>query len=202
MKSLTTLAVVLALSACSFSTVREDDFPRFRVDAPGPVGRVETSVDRFEFRREGGGLLGSGSIGRLQKEVVVTQWIASDRVSGETFREDGTFSGSADYEITFSGSVVGRSNVLWDVVHALTLFIVPTSVDTTLELRVKRRAVATGEVTEATARQRNKTLQSLLFVLVSPFQMTGDYRAARRLADSLYCQLWPGSCEPLETPAE
>lgn len=195
MRLLSTLGIACALAACSFSTVREDDFPRYTISTQAPLDRIETSVGSFEFRREGGGLLGSGSMGRLQKEAVVSQWIASDRVAGETFREEGSFSGEAAYELTFSGSVIGTSNVLWDIVHVLTLFLVPTSVDTTLYLTVERRDVTTGEVTVARARQRNKTLQSLVFVLTSPFQVAGDYGAASRLSNSLYCQLWPDGCQ-------
>jgi hypothetical protein len=189
------LVLASALAACSWSTVRVDNFPSYTVTSDVSVGRIQTRLGEFAFRRAGEGELGGEARGRIEKTAIVSRWIASGKVTSDKSRPP--YTGQVDYELTFHGSVLGSSNVYRDLVHVLTLFIFPTAVDETLLLRVERRDLATGEVTRAHARQRNRTLQSLIFVPVSPWQAAENSRVAARLADSLFCQLWVERCEPL-----
>jgi hypothetical protein len=159
------------------------------IEAPTIAPRVEQTVGDFEFTLEGGKMVTSNKMGRTLNDQILKRWVSQGYISGQTYVPSSEFSGSADYNITLSGSQYGDSSVIAQIFSGLTLLILPYTVDTKFDLQYVIENVGTGERYSASAADSYHTTVELLLFLAAPISMRGHTKTMNAIADHLYQQL-------------
>lgn len=184
------LLLMPSLTACISST-RENDFPRATLTGAASPPPIETSATEYDFHLDGGKMVTSHFVGKSTLSLITNRWESQDVISHAEYRKNEKWEDdTVDSRVVMSGTRVGHSSILLQIISGLSLMLIPYVVDSVEELEFKRKNLSTGEVTTARAKIRDYKLVSLLFLPFAPFTLAGDMRQSNMLADSVYCQLW------------
>jgi hypothetical protein len=150
---------------------------------------IEQTVGDFSFHLDGGKMITSNKAGRNVNQLILDRWRRNGIIAKEAYVESSQFTGTADYNLTLGGHQEGESSVAMQFLSGLTLFILPYSVETKLDLVYTLEHVASGRKFGAKATDSVRTVTQLLLLPITPFGMGGATRTYNRLADHLYEQL-------------
>lgn len=159
---------------------------------------IEQSVGDFSFDLDGGKMITSNKAGRNVNKMILDRWRKSGFITKDTYVESSKFTRNAEYNLTLAGHQRGDSSAAMQFLSGLTLFLLPYSVDTQLDLVYTLEHVESGRTWEAKASDSFRSITQLLLLPISPFAMGGAMRTYERLADHLYDQLAEqGAFDPL-----
>jgi hypothetical protein len=178
--------VALVSSACI--TVAGNGLSDVELRRPdGSLPTIEQTIgDDFSFHLDGGKMITSVKAGRNVNQMILTRWKKQGLISKENYVKSAQFSGKADYNLTLGGHQEGESSIALQVLSGLTLFLIPYSVNTQLDLEYTIEHVASGKRFEAKAADSFQTVIELFLLPISPFALGGSTRTYERLADHLY----------------
>jgi len=185
-------AAAIGLLCCGCIIYSNDELTDISPAPASFVPTVEQSVDvNFSASNRGGRLVTSNRIGNNINREILRRWQAAERILSATYVERGAFTGSADYEITLSGSLTNSSSSVWCMVLCpFTLAIVPLWSRASYDLRYSVREPATGRTFEANAKESFTFVVELFLVVAAPFAHDGNEKTFARLSDHLYQQLY------------
>jgi hypothetical protein len=150
---------------------------------------IEQTVGDFSFHLDGGKMISSIKAGRNVNKLILAQWRKRGFITKESYVKSSQFTGGAEYNLTLTGHQEGQSSVAMQVLSGLTLFLIPYSINTQLDLVYSLEHVETGKTFEARASDSFRSITQLLLFPISPFAMGGIQRTHERLADHLYARL-------------
>jgi hypothetical protein len=116
-------------------------------------------------------------------------WKKKGYIEDSKYVESKQFTGTADYNLTLSGSQYGNSSIAMQVLSGATLFIFPYSVDTKYDVQYTIENPKTGQRYSASVADSYGTTVELLLFLAAPFSMIGASHTWDAMADHLYDQL-------------
>lgn len=148
--------------------------------------RVEYTVATFSFGMGGRDMVTSFLDGRLLSKEIMRAWARRGYVVDAEYVDDGTFSWTADYNLTLTGCQKNATTYLREALSMLTLLLWPYPVERTYELHYVLQDVATGEQYEATVTGTDTVYVQLFFVLAYPFNECGHLETMARIGDHLY----------------
>ena len=183
------VVVVLSLLASGCITRAGGGLAPIEVEPAGPPVSIEQTVGDFAFTLEGGKLVSSQRIGRLLNQQMLGRWKKQGLIADESFVESSRFSGKADYNLTLGGRQFGDSNVALQVLSGLTLFLIPYTVDTRMDLRFTLEDVKTGVKYDAAVSDSYRTTVELFLMFAAPVATRGQQKTINAMADHLYHQL-------------
>lgn len=150
---------------------------------------LEQTVGDFQFSLEGGKLVTSNKAGRLLDDEILGRWKKKGYIASHTYVPSSQFSGTAEYNLTLSGSQYGDSSLTGQFLSGLTLLIIPYTVNTTYDVQYVLENVKTGERYSGAVEDSFHTTVELLLFLALPFSSRGQSRTMDAMADHLYEQL-------------
>ena len=159
------------------------------LDAADYVPTVEHTVGDFEFTLEGGKMVTSNKMGRILNDEIMRRWVEQGLVAGHSYVPSSQFTGTADFNITLSGSQYGDSSVVMQILSGATLFLLPYTVDSKFDLQYVVENVRTGEKYSASVEDSYHTTVELLLFLAAPVASRGERQTMNALADHLYQQV-------------
>lgn len=196
------LSGAFALLSTGCITMAGNQLPDIEPRSPGvPPVTIEQTVGNFSFHLDGGKLVTSNKMGRLVNKQILDRWKKRGFITRETYVKSSNFTGNADYNLTLSGHQEGESSVVMQILSGLTLYLIPNSVNTHLDLVYTLQAATGGRVYEAKASDSYRTVQQLFLLPITPFAMGGSMRTHNRLADHLFDQFAEqGAFDPENQP--
>lgn len=182
------LALSLTTSGCVY-TIAGTTPPPIPPPAP-PVfkPRVEHTVGDFAFTLEGGKMISSEYAGKLLSERLMKAWVERGYVSDAWFVDGGDFNGTADYQLTLTGSQYGDSSLIAQILCGLTLYLLPYSVTQNYDVRYELEEVRSGRRFAATVQGDDEAWVQLFLLFAFPVAQRGLQETANRMADHLYQQ--------------
>jgi hypothetical protein len=156
---------------------------------PAVPPMIEETVGDFRFTLEGGKMVTDNKAGRLLNDEILSRWQREKYITGHRYVPTAQFTGTADYNLTLSGSQYGESSVVLQVLSGLTLLLLPYSVDTRYDVQYTIQNVKTGAEYSAAVEDGYKTWTELLLFVALPFAFRGANETWSNMADHLYEQL-------------
>lgn len=190
-RTLLSLAAALPLlltSGCVFTVAGAKPPPISAQAPPAAPPRVEHSVGDFAFTLEGGKLVSSHFVGKSLSDEIMAVWTERGYITAAQFVESGTFTRTADYDLTLSGSQYGDSSILMQLLSGLTLTLLPYTVEQNYDLQYVLEDVRSGAKYTASIEADDKAWVQLFLLLALPFGGNGHKETMRRVADHLYEQ--------------
>ncbi len=194
---------VLSLLSSGCIMIAGDQLPDINPQVPEiPPPTIEQSVGDFSFHLDGGKMISSNKAGRNVNISILNHWKKRGFITRHTYVKSSEFTGSADYNLVLGGHQEGDSNAGMQFLSGLTLFLLPYSVNTQLDLMYTLEHVDSGREFEAKASDSFRSVTQLFLFPISPFAMGGMTRTYERLANHLFDQLAKqGAFKPVEPPA-
>jgi hypothetical protein len=155
----------------------------------GSQPRLEQAIGAFEVTLASGDPGSGHAAGRRLGEAILQRWQARGFIAGHSDVPATGFTGNADLNLTLSGERTDRGNPLLQIASALTLALLPYTLDTRYDVTVVVENVETGETYRAAVADGYRTTVELLLVLAAPLATRGEERTVDAIADHLYEQL-------------
>jgi hypothetical protein len=185
------VALVVALacvSGCTFTVVGDQP----AAIAPlQPVVRptIEYSVAEFSFALGAGDFAPSIFDGHQLGEEIMEAWVKRGYVQAEPqYVVDGAFTQAAEYRLTVRGSQRGDTGWTMEIINALTLGLVPYTIDQHYKLEFVLEDARSGTSYEADVRATDKTWVEPLLIFALPWANRGHRATMQRVGDELYAQ--------------
>ena len=161
------------------------------IDLEPPVIKpnVEETVGDFAFTLEGGKMITSYRAGKTLNQLLTKHWKKQGYVSRVENVAASEFSGTADYNMTLSGSQYGESSIGMQLLSGLTLFLLPYSVDTKFDIQYTVEDLRAGAKYSAGVQDHYITTVQLFLLFALPFSQRGMNETMGNMADHLYQQL-------------
>lgn len=158
---------------------------------PKPVYQpgVEQTVGDFAFTLDGGKLITSNFQGRQLNDAILGAWKEQGYIRDQQHVEAGAFSGTADYDLTLSGSQYGESNVALQLLSGLTLTLIPYSVTQHYDLSYSVKDAKSGQLYSATVQDTEMAYVQLFLIFALPWAVMNHNANMQRIGDHLYDQL-------------
>lgn len=186
---LCTLLVSLTTGGCAYITMGRKLAP-ITPPRPGFQPAVEYTVGDYSYTLEGGKMTTSEYAGHALSEVILESWKEHAYIRDFRHVEAGAFTGTADYEITMSGSQYGASSVGMQIVSGLTLFLLPYSVAQSYDIQYTLRDRSSDTKYSASVQEANDAYVELFLIFALPFGLMNQHATMARMADHLYDQLY------------
>lgn len=187
-RRLVAVGLLLALpivAGCPFSVTGPTPPPLAPPLAPEQP-RIEYTVAAFSFGMGERDMVTSFLDGRLLSREIMRAWERRGYVVGAEYVDDGTFSHTADYNLTLTGCQKNATTYVREALSMLTLLLWPYPVERTYELHYRLADVATGERYEATVTGTDTVYVEIFFILLYPFNECGHLETMARIGDHLY----------------
>ena len=120
----------------------------------------------------------------------MTAWKKRGYISDEQFLDDEPFSGTADYNLTLTGSLRGDTSFGMQVLNAVTLLLVPYTVTQHYDLHYVLEDTKSGKSYGASVQRSDTTWVELFLLLALPFAQHGHYATVREMGDDLFDQFY------------
>lgn len=202
MNPLRTLVLALFLPMLGCITTAGDQLTSIAPSAPSSPPSIEQTVGDFSFHLDGGKMVTSNKMGRSLNDEVFNRWKKAGFIQSHKYVKSSNFTGQADYNVTLSGHQEGDSSVVMQFLSGLTLFVLPYSVGTQMDLAYTVEHVPTGRQYQAEVSDHFGTVTSLLLLPVAPFFQGGRTRTYQRIADHVFQQLEDQGAFSPEPPPE
>jgi hypothetical protein len=180
--------VLAFISGCAY-TVAGTKLPPLVPPAASFQPRVEHTVGDFSFTLEGGAMVTSEFVGRQLNGQITRVWKDRGYIREEKGVDHRAFSGTADYNVTLTGTQYGESSLGMQILSGLTLFLVPTSTTQHYDLQYTVEDVKTHATYGATVKEEDKTYMQLFLLFTLPVAGRGHQHTMERVAEHLYDQL-------------
>lgn len=183
--------VLLALLATSTGciTIASGTLPAIEPAAPSAPGTLEETVGDFAFTLEGGKLITSNKAGRILNDEILKRWKKRGYITEHAYVPKSEFTGTADYNLTLSGSQYGESSIVLQILSGLTLLLIPHYVDTRFDIQYTLENVDTGAKFSAGVDDGYEMWSELFLIFALPFSDRGASKTLDGMADHLYEQL-------------
>jgi len=152
--------------------------------------RVEHTVGDFSFKLEGGAIATSKFTGRLLNYNILSSWKRRGYICDERYIESGSFSRTADYNLTLSGSQYGKSSIIMQILSGLTLTLLPYTVTTEWDIRYTVEDVKNGKNYSASVQESYESYVELFLVFTFPVATRNYRETIQRIGDHLYNELY------------
>jgi len=186
------LALLVGLcfaTGCAY-TIAGTKLPPLTPPQPSFQPHVEYAVGDFSFTLEGGKMVTSHFAGRVLNNDIMASWRQRGYINGEKYVEPGSFSGTADYNVTLSGTQYGESSIGMQILSGLTFFLLPYTVTTNYDIRYSIEDVKSGKKYGAAVQESDETILELFLLLTLPIAQRGHQDTVQRIGDHLYDQLY------------
>jgi hypothetical protein len=184
------LSVPLLLVASTGCITRAGgNLPPIAPAPPVEKPTLEQTVGDFEFTLEGGKMVTSTKMGRTLNDEILKRWKKKGYIADHSYVKAAEFTGSADYNLTLSGSQYGDSSIAGQILSGLTLLIIPYTVDTKYDVQYVLENVKTGAKFSASVEDSYHTIVELFLFLALPISARGQSETMDNMADHLYEQL-------------
>jgi len=179
------LLALPAVGGCTFSVAGPAP-PPLTPPLAAVQPRVEYTVSAFSFGMGGREMVTSFLDGRLLSKEIMRAWQRRGYVADAEYVDDGTFSWTADYDLTLTGCQKNATTYMREALSILTLLVWPYPVERTYDLHFVLEEVASGAQYEATVTGTDTVYVQLFFVLAYPFNECGHLETMARIGDHLY----------------
>jgi hypothetical protein len=183
------LLLLLAASSTGCLTFAGGALPAIQPTAPSTPPRIEQTVGDFSFTLEGGQMVTDNKAGREVNEEILSRWKEKGYIAEWEYVRSSQFTGAADYNLTLSGSLYGESSIFMQILSAITLLLLPYSVDTRFDIQYTLMDTKTGAKYSAAVEDSYKTWVELLLFVALPVSTRGASATYTNMADHLYEQL-------------
>jgi hypothetical protein len=182
------LALSLATNGCVYTVAGATPPPIAPPAPPAFRPRVEHTVGDFAFTLEGGKMITSEYAGELLSKRLMKAWVERGYVSDAWYVDGGDFNGTADYQLTLTGSQYGDSSLIAQFLCGLTLFLLPYSVTQNYDVRYELAEVGSGRRVAASIQGDDEGWVQLFLLFALPVAERGQQETSNRMADHLYQQ--------------
>src|SRR5690349_1530120 len=183
------IALVIALSCSGCYTFAGTKLQPIEPEKPTYLPPLEYTVGDFAFTLEGGKMVTSNHAGRILNDGIMASWKKRGYISESKYVDGGTFTGTADYNVTLTGSQYGESSVIMQFFTGLTLFLLPSSITQNYDLQYTVEDVKTGKKYQAAVQESDEVIQQLFLLFALPFAGNGHAETLQNMGDHLYDQL-------------
>lgn len=150
---------------------------------------VEHTVGEFTFAMNANEMKQSTVDGRLLTNEIMKVWKRREYIAEARFIDKGDpFSGTADFNLTISGSQHNSVSFWRELLNALTLMWIPYSVTREYDLRYELREVKTGNTYRASIRGEDQAQVEIFLIFTLPIAFRGHNEILDRMGDHLYQQ--------------
>jgi hypothetical protein len=181
-----TILLLLSASMTGCITSAGGQLPAITPAPPGKLAAIEQTVGDFTFTLEGGKMVTSNAAGRVLNKEILTRWEKKKYIESHSYVESGRFSGSADYNLTLSGSQYGDSSIAMQILSGLTLMLIPYTVDTRYDVQYTLERTSTGQRFSYGVAENYDTFVELFLLFVPPLWTRGANETYDNIADHLY----------------
>ena len=191
LRAMTVCGTLFALScAGGCQTLAGKTPPPIESPCPSFLPRVEHTVGEFTFSMGGAEAKPSSLDGRLLTNEIMCAWKEDGYVRDAQFVDSGAFSGTADYNLTLSGSQRNDSSFWAELLNALTLMFIPYTVTQEYDLHYILEDVKTGTKFNASIQGADKTQIEIFLLLTLPITQRGHRTTMQRMGTHLYDQFY------------
>lgn len=184
----TSLLLLLALGTGCL-TFAGGGLPAIEPTPPTLRGKLEESVGDFSFTLEGGAMVTDNKAGRVLNEEILSRWKKKGYIAEHEYVRSSQFTGTADYNLTLSGSQYGDSSIILQILSGVTLLLLPYPVDTRYDIQYTIENVKTGAKYSAAVEDSYTTWIEFLLLVAAPVSTRGASKTWDHMADHLYEQL-------------
>jgi len=157
--------------------------------APDVLLVLEETVGNFSFHLDGGKMVTSNKMGRSINEEILEVWKKKGFIESSEYVKSSQFTGKADYNLTLSGSLYGKSSILVQILSGLTLMIIPHSIELLFDIQYTLEDVRTHEKYGASVEENYTQWSELFLIFAAPWSGKGERVAIDAMAIHLYDQL-------------
>jgi hypothetical protein len=184
-------AGILLTSMTGCMTFSGDRLSELEPIVPLISPKIETTVSKdYIYDIDVLQVITSNKDGRMVNErVIETLWESNGYISDSTYVELGNFTGTADYNLTLSGSHKVDSSNAMQIISGLTLMLIPYTVDQEYNLIYTLENVKTGKTYTAKANETESMIGSILFLPAFPFSLIGSMNSMEHLSEHIYQDL-------------
>jgi len=181
----------LALSITGCITVAGKQLPPLQVGiaAPTVAPSLEETVGNFSFHLDGGKMITSNKAGRIINDEILKVWKRRGYIESSKYVKSSEFTGGADYNLTLSGSLDGKSSILMQILSGLTLLVIPHWVEQRFEIQYTLEDARTREKYGASVEESYTQWSELFLIFALPWSEKGSGASFEAMADHIYDQL-------------
>lgn len=184
-----TLFIALSCSIGCAYTVAGKKLETISPQKPTYLSTIEHTVGDFAFSLEGGKMVTSNHAGHLLSDGIMASWKARGYVDSIKYVEGGSFSKTADYNLTLSGTQYGESSIAMQLLSGITLFLLPYSVTHNYDIQYTVDEVKTGKKYSVAIQESDEVYVELFLLFTLPFAGDGHQETLQKIGDHLYDQL-------------
>ncbi|MDF1581876.1 MAG: hypothetical protein RQ733_00780 [Methyloprofundus sp.] len=176
--------LLTTLNGCM--TFSGDKLAELEPITPHVTPLIEESIGDFTMHLDGGKMVTDNKAGRIINDVILNNWKENNYISDFSYVSKQKFTGNAEYNLTLRGRQEGKSSVFMQVISGLTLFIIPSNMNTSYDLVYELEEVKTGKKYTTEVSEDMTSTQWLLFFPAFPFSFIGAMNTYDRLSEHAY----------------
>ena len=157
--------------------------------APEILPNLQQTVGNFSFHLDGGKMITSNKAGRMVNDELLKVWKRKGYIKGSEYVKSSQFTGQADFNLTLSGSLYGRSSIFMQILSGLTLFVIPHTIEQRFDIQYTLENVRTKEKFGASVEDSYTQWSQLFLIFGAPWSQRGARSTYEVMADHLYEQL-------------
>jgi hypothetical protein len=160
------------------------------IDAPAAMGCyfIESSFRDFDYTLDGGALHSSASMADKINNGIERCWVRHGYAKTFVHRGRSPGTGRAEYTLTLTGNVDGKSSVVLQVISGLTLLLIPHTINARTYLTFELKRERDGATFKASAAEDVHQITWLPLIVGLPWMNAGVNSALDKVALHIYQQ--------------
>jgi len=181
----------LVWSATGCITISGKQLPPLEaaITAPMNAPTIQETVGNFSFHLDGGKMITSNKAGRVINGEILRIWKKKGYIASSEYVKSSGFTGQADYNLTLSGSLYGKSSIAMQILSGLTLFVIPYSIEQKFDIQYTLEDVHTKQKYGSAVEESYTQWSELFLIFALPWATQGSSAAYEAMADHIYDQL-------------